>query len=186
MQTHKYTLCAAIAVAVSSPAALAENFYVEGGIGTLIPDEILYDATDPHTTINLRGGYKITDYLSVETELMTGIDDQTVEGEFAFLPGPDNTFVQDVTLEASFGVYAKVDLPVTERLTPYFRVGYVNLSFDYEEMGIGSQELDNGPAIGIGTTFNLNDTFYVRGDYTRFDAGAIEADSLTLGVGLKF
>ena len=188
MQTHRYSLCAALIVAVSSPAAFAEDFYVEGGVAVLQTDESYPKSDWVFESLYVRGGYQVNDFLSLEAELTKGFGSEAYTEQTRALGPPDNTYSVDVDLEGMAGAFAKVDLPMTERFSPFFRVGYVTADIDYDaEIGGGDYtQNDNGVAIGIGSTFDLYDNLYVRGDYTRIEAGDIEANHASLGLGLRF
>ena len=180
MQPHLSLISVALFSAVLAQPAHAEDFYVEGFVGGLFSEE-----TDDFTTtdriwsgtLGARAGYDWTENFSLEAELQTSLNEERL------YVGADGSHVSMRSNAAVFGRFA---LPLNERLSLHGRIGFASTEF---ETNINSSEyIDtyDGGAYGLGGAFDVTDKVYIRGDLTRYDTGAVESDSVTLGAGFKF
>jgi len=195
-----------IATAATGLAATAQaqesGVYLEGGYQYL---DIKPDGADSGVDTNgigVRAGYKFNNYLSLEGELATGIDDgefdyNVDEDEFNFDDNNDGDLNDviaasgDVGLNYLTGLYGKAEVPLTERLGAYARAGYAYVDLDASVMTPGGQSINvedsaDGPAVGVGLDFDLTDKLYLKGDYTYYSFDHTDTSGVLLGVGYKF
>ena len=181
MQPNKLLLSAALTLTCFLPMAQAEDWYAEGfvsGTKGTIPSGFAHDHEVFLGTAGLRGGYQVTDNFSIEGEVQTSIDSDTV------IYALENT---KVGLHSSAGLFGKYAIPVNERLDLHARLGFASSEYEYKTGGqknfIDTYE---GLAFGLGGTVNLTETLYLRGDATRYDSNDAETDSISIGAGLRF
>ena len=181
MQPNKLLVSAALTLSCFLPIAQAEDWYAEGfvsGTKATIPSGFAFDREVYLGTAGLRGGYQFTDNFSIEGEVQTSIDSDTV------IYAVEKT---KVGLHSSAGVFGKYAVPVNERFDLHARLGFASLEYEYKTGGekdfIDTYE---GLAFGLGGTLNLTDTLYLRGDATRYDSSDAETDSFSIGAGLRF
>jgi len=203
----KYILIASAAtgLAVSAQAQSYESdtgFYLDGGYQYL---EIEPDGAEQGVDTNgiaARLGYKFNNVFSLEGELASGIDDgefdyNTDEDEFNFDDNNDGDFNDliaasgDIGLNYLVGVFGRADLPITERLDVFARAGYSYIDLDASLATPGGAAIDvadseNGPAVGAGLTYALNENWELRGDYTYYSFEDADTNGAMLGVGYKF
>ena len=181
MQPNKLLLSAALTLSCFLPFAQAEDWYAEGfvsGTRATIPSGFAYDREVFFGTAGLRGGYDFTDNFSIEGEVQTSVDADTV------IYALDNT---KVGLHSSAGIFGKYAVPVNERLDLHARLGVASQEFEYKTGG-RKDFIDTfqGLAYGLGGTLNLTDTLYLRGDATRYDSSDAETDTISIGAGIRF
>ena len=180
MQPNLSFISVALFTAVLTHPAQAEDFYVEGFVGALFSEETDdFTATDRiwSSTLGARAGYDWTENFSLEAELQTSLNEEKL------YIGTDGNHVSMRSNAAIFGRFA---LPLNERLSLHARIGFASTEF---ETSIGPYEYINkydGGAYGLGGAFDITDKVYIRGDLTRYDTGAVESDSVTLGAGFRF
>jgi len=181
MQPNKFLLSAALTLSCFLPHAQAEDWYAE----SFVSGAEANDATDITenselilSTVGLRGGYQFHENFSIEGELQTGIASDTV------IFGAEKT---TAGLHSSIGVFGKYSIPVNERFDFHTRLGFASSEFETKTGGrkdfIDTHE---GLAFGIGGTFNLSDTLYLRSDITRYSSSDAETDSIPVGAGIRF
>ena len=110
-----------------------------------------------------------------------------LEGFLAFGVNDDRIGATKVELEHAYGVFAKPRVMLSPNFELYGRLGYV------ESKAKGSNNLgslsdsDGDWAYGIGGNYYFNPKTYLGVSYTRFyDKDHVQADGLTVGVGMKF
>ncbi|MEO0548555.1 MAG: porin family protein [Pseudomonadota bacterium] len=164
------TLLAASAV-IAAPTALAEGFYADGGYTFIGIDD---DTVDVDLgSITARGGYDFTQNFGAELEGSFGVSDDDIAGA-------------SVELNYLIGAYGKAQLPVSQGVNLFARVGVVNAELEVSGEGASASESDTGFGFGVGGTVDVSQNLYVRGDYTRYDIEDLEADAFTISLGLKF
>ena len=156
----KKTLIAAAAVALSLTAAPAfaqdmSNPTVYGSIGYSQID-------DDFVTLGgaqVRLGARFTPNFGIEGEGTIGLVDDSIAGI-------------DIDLEHQVAAYAVVFLPINENADLIARVGYSNF-----EIGVPGGSADEDTVnYGVGLQYRFDEKNGVRGDYTRMDGDAGEAD----------
>ena len=179
MKTFLPALMVTAAVAVS-PTALAQGWYADAGYTHITTD---VDAGTSSADIDLgaisgRVGYDINPNFGFEGELAVGVnDEEATEGDITASLG----------LNYLVGAYGKAQLPVAENVNLFARAGVVNAELEAEVTGLGStSDSKTGAGFGVGGTVDINERFYVRGDYTRYDIEDFEADAFTVSLGVKF
>lgn len=177
--------------------ASAQDFYVEGNAGAASMGGRYYGDDDYDANIiGLRAGWNINSYFAIEGEYLFGLNDHS---ETRGLINPETevifTGIEEYGVDSIQGVFGKISVPAGPKLDVFTRLGYVtinqdgtgyNVSLDGTEFSYDYSDADPGTAFGIGAAYNLNDTFYLRLDATRYDAFDNESDSLTIGAGFKF
>jgi hypothetical protein len=157
---RKFAIMAAVAVAalMAAPTVAHAQWYAGAAYTNFDYDGGEVDA------VTGRLGYRFTPNFAVEGEASTGLDDEAVE------------------LNHNAGVYAVGILPVSSSFDVHGRVG-----FQTSEIGtpIGEFE-DDGVGYGVGATWRLNNSFGIRGDYTRLEGDETEADTLSIGGVVNF
>lgn len=199
----KTIMLAAAATGLAATAnAQDTGFYVEGGYQYL---DIKPDGAESGVDTNGiagRAGYKFNNFLSLEGELATGIDDgefdyNVDEDEFNFDDNLDGDLTDiiaasgDVGLNYLTGIYGKAELPLTERLGAYARAGYAYVDLDASLVTPGGTVINvedsaDGPAFGAGLDFDLTDKLYLKGDYTYYSFDSTDTSGVMLGLGYKF
>ncbi|MBU1288468.1 MAG: porin family protein [Alphaproteobacteria bacterium] len=196
---------AAIALGLSAPAVAQEDtgLYVQGGYSYLNIEPDGADSGVDSNAITGRVGYQFTPMFSLEADLSTGIDD----GEFDYnvdedefnLDDNDDTDLNDVIaasgdlgLNYLVGLYGRATVPVTDRLNVSARAGYAYIDVDASIITPGGTTLGviedsaDGPALGAGISYDLTDSWQLRGDYTYYDFEDTDTGAATIAVGYKF
>lgn len=199
----KTIMLAAAATGLAATAnAQDTGFYVEGGYQYL---DIKPDGAESGVDTNGiagRAGYKFNNFLSLEGELATGVDDgefdyNVDEDEFNFDDNLDGDLTDviaasgDVGLNYLTGIYGKAEIPLTERLGAYARAGYAYVDLDASLVTPGGTTINvedsaDGPAFGAGMNFDLTDKLYLKGDYTYYSFDTTDTSGVMLGLGYKF
>ena len=196
---------AAIALGLSAPAVAQEDtgLYVQGGYSYVNIEPDGADSGIDSNAITGRVGYQFTPMFSLEADLTSGIDD----GEFDYnvdedefnLDDNDDTDFNDVIaasgelgLNYLVGLYGRASVPLTERLDVSARAGYAYIDVDASVLTPGGSTLAviedsaDGPAFGAGLSYDLTDSWQLRGDYTYYDFEDTDTGAATIAVGYKF
>ncbi|MEQ9436628.1 porin family protein [Hyphomonas sp.] len=200
---------AAIALGMAAPAVAQTygnedtGFYAQGGYTYLDIEPDGADSGVDSNAITGRVGYQFTPMFSLEADLSTGIDD----GEFDFnvdedefnLDDNDDTDLDDVIaasgdlgLNYLVGLYGRASVPLTERLDVSARAGYAYIDVDASVITPGGTTLGviedsaDGPAIGAGLSYDLTDSWQLRGDYTYYSFEDTDTNAATIAVGYTF
>jgi outer membrane immunogenic protein len=196
---------AAIALGLSAPAVAQEDtgLYVQGGYSYVNIEPDGADSGVDTNAITGRVGYQFTPMFSLEADLTSGIDD----GEFDYnvdedefnLDDNDDTDLNDVIaasgdlgLNYLVGLYGRASVPLTERLDVSARAGYAYIDVDASVLTPGGSTLAviedsaDGPAFGAGLSYDLTDSWQLRGDYTYYDFEDTDTGAATIAVGYKF
>ncbi len=217
MQTRTRILPIACILALAAPFAIAEDgsigdtskydepkiedpkFYVEGLLGTAAYDYEYANINDDFTTVGIRAGYNLNNYLAIEGEYLAGTNTHNESVAFS-VPSPEENanFLADRShkLNAIYGVFGKASLPLNDRFAVHVRGGYAftESEFSTQTTALETGETTNfsgdrqrdGFAFGAGGTLNITDKFYARADATQIAAYGDHVDSITLGLGVKF
>ncbi|KDA03498.1 MAG: porin family protein [Hyphomonas oceanitis] len=196
---------AAIALGLSAPAVAQEDtgLYVQGGYSYVNIEPDGADSGIDTNAITGRVGYQFTPMFSLEADVTSGIDD----GEFDYnvdeddfdLDDNEDTDLNDVIaasgdlgLNYLVGLYGRASVPLTERLNVSARAGYAYIDVDASVITPGGTTLAviedsaDGPALGAGLTYDLTDSWQLRGDYTYYDFEDTDTGAATIAVGYKF
>jgi len=200
---------AAIALGMAAPAFAQTygsedtGFYAQGGYTYLDIEPDGADSGIDSNAITGRVGYQFTPMFSLEADLSTGIDD----GEFDYNVDEDefnlddnaDTDLDDVIaasgdlgLNYLVGLYGRASVPLTERLDVSARAGYAYIDVDASVITPGGTTLGviedsaSGPAIGAGLSYDLTDSWQLRGDYTYYSFEDTDTNAATIAVGYKF
>ena len=205
MQSLKYVLPILVVAAFSGDASADDQnkWFAEAYAGSISPD-FGEDSVDDFALVGARFGYQFTSTLSIEGDVSTGTNTQS--RSFGYLTPAslgDPVLVTQTTdnqLNWVLGVFGKGTLPITERFSAHARLGLAAIETNTAYKGESSSPINNYEfdstfsdavaALGIGGTFDVTDTVYVRADLTRyglkhkyFDP---ELDSVTIGAGIRF
>ena len=196
---------AAIALGLSAPAVAQEDtgLYVQGGYSYVNIEPDGADSGIDTNAITGRVGYQFTPMFSLEADVTSGIDD----GEFDYnvdeddfdLDDNEDTDLDDVIaasgdlgLNYLVGLYGRATVPVTDRLNVSARAGYAYIDVDASIVTPGGTTLGviedsaDGPALGAGISYDLTDSWQLRGDYTYYDFEDTDTGAATIAVGYKF
>ena len=157
------------AAALAAPAALAQgNLELGAGYSN-------YDAGNANLdALTARGTYFFTPHLGAEAEASIGI-------------GDDKVGASKVELSNSVAAFGVAQLPVSERVDLFARAGYASSEYKVKVPGLGSNSnTDDGFAYGVGGKVFLTDKFGLRGDLTRYEGDATDADVISVGGVMKF
>ena len=173
----KIVLASLAALAIASPA-LAQTATEGSNQGfSASVGYSHWDADDGSLgAVTARGRYMFTNYVGGEVEASFGVKDESGYG-------------YKLSIDNSFGGFAVLGAPVTERFDVFGRLGYATTSLDAEYFGYsGSADID-GVAYGVGANYFFTDSFGVRGDFTKYDGGddiAGEADVFSISGVVRF
>ena len=173
----KIVLASLAAIAIASPA-LAQSATEGSNQGfSASVGYSHWDADDGSLgAVTARGRYMFTNYVGGEVEASFGVKDESSYG-------------YKLSIDNSFGGFAVLGAPVTERFDVFGRLGYATTSLDAEYFGYsGSADID-GVAYGVGANYFFTDSFGVRGDFTKYDGGddiAGEADVFSISGVVRF
>ncbi|WP_370235254.1 MULTISPECIES: porin family protein [Henriciella] len=169
------TLTAAAIAAVLATPAFAQGWYADVGYQTLGFDEDEIDVDLGAITGHF--GYQLNQNFALEGELGVGVKEESFD-----VLGTD----VDVELSYLVGAYVRGQVPVSEQLNLFARVGVVNAELSVEGGGFSESDSETGIGYGAGAEFMFNSTFGIRGDYTRYDIDDAEADAFMIGAVFKY
>ncbi len=132
------------------------------------------------TTLYLRGGTALTDYLDAELRLGIGIgnDEQGTPGSAI------NTEAEVAGLAAA---YLRGHLSLTEYATPYVLLGWSHVEVGIGGPGANSDEKEDGLSYGVGVDINLTELFGFNLEYVTWsDSDDAELTGLSAGVIFNF
>lgn len=206
-------ICAAsastFALVIAAPAMAQSSgqedtgFYLQGGYSYLdIEPEGVDDGVDT-SAITARFGYQFTPMLSLEADLTSGIDDgdfdfNVDEDDFDLDDNNDGDFNDliaasgDIGLNYLLGVYGRASIPVNDRLDLSGRLGYAYIDLDATVLTPGGTPLasvedsEDGAAIGAGLSFDLTESWELRGDYTWYGFDNTDTNAFSVAAGYKF
>ncbi|MEO1643286.1 MAG: outer membrane beta-barrel protein, partial [Pseudomonadota bacterium] len=85
------------------------------------------------------------------------------------------------------GIYAKAGLPLGSQFEIFGRAG---LGFQELEVSGGGAPTtfgsESGFAFGGGASFDISETIYIRGDYTRVALDGVDIDEIGVSLGFRF
>ena len=172
----KYILPAAVAMTalMAAPTAVAQSSYFEGGYKAQA-----FSADDLNFDFDLgaiygRYGYDFTENFAVEGELGYGIISEDLGGGV------------DLKGLTTGGFYGKAGLPLGERVNIFARAGLGFQELELSGAGADTFGSENGFAFGGGLSVDLNDTTYIRADYTRLTLDGVDLDEIGIAVGFRF
>ena len=205
MQSFKYFLPVLFVAAFSFDASADEEdkWYAEAHVGSISPD-FGEDGVDDFTLVGARFGYNFTSALSIEGDVSTGTNTQS--RSFGYLiptSSGDQVLVTQTTdnkLNWVVGVFGKGTFPVTERFSAHARLGLAAIETNTvraaesispsNNFEFDTNYSDAVAALGIGGTFDVTNSTYVRADITRYGLKTgnfePELDSVTIGAGIRF
>ncbi len=198
MQPQTFLLTSAIATcAFLAPQASAEDFYVDLGYAELATNENFVTNYTGSKLDTLSGhfGYALTPALDIEGELLIGASDETsVALSGTYTDTSNGEIRQDVgrtTNRLNFlaGGFAKGNLPVSERVTAFGRIGLATVETERDfkfETTTSRTYKDTGAAYGVGAIFDINERYYARVDYTWYDLETPDLSAANIAVGIKF
>lgn len=164
----------------AAPAAVAQDWYVDGGYAFIGIDA---DTDDGSVDLDLGAigghfGYNATPYLGLEGQVLVGVQDEeaTAAGITA-----------SVGLNYLIGAYGRLQAPLGDRASVYARAGIVQAEAEVSVTGFGTDsDSETGAGYGLGGMVDVTDRMFIRGDYTRYDIEDLEADAFMIGIGAKF
>lgn len=129
--------------------------------------------------LNARLGTFMTENLSVEARIGTGISDHSEE-----VAGVKATVEADTVV----GAYLRGGIFITPTLYPYLIVGYTQFDYTISAQGFGSMSDDeSGTSLGLGAEFFLSKNAGITLEVMRLlDEDDVELDSTSLGIVLRF
>ena len=165
----KLATIALAAAVLAAPAALAQGqFEIGAGYSNFDADSADLGA------LTARGTYFFTPHFGAEGEVSVGVKD-------------DDVGASKVKLNNSVAAFGVAQMPVSERVDLFARAGYATNEYKVKYPGSGSlSDNDDGLAYGVGAKVFLNDKFGLRGDVTRYEGDATDADVISVGGVMKF
>lgn len=177
------------------------RFYVSAGYNYLDFNEELGGAADI-SALTGRAGWKFSPILSVEGDISFGFDN----GSFDFSGDEDDLDFDDnadgdlddviagdgeLGMDYLIGLYARAGIPVGDRLEISARAGYAFVELDSTVETLSSNELilggsDDGFALGASATYDLSAVLSLRADYTHYEFGDANAESLGINLQVNF
>ncbi|WP_405231720.1 porin family protein [Lentisalinibacter salinarum] len=156
-------------------SALAEGFYVGGGVGfTQIEDEedgISFD----DTPIGWRvfAGYEFTPNFALEGGYLdSGEAEDTILGE---------DVEADLTAWTLTGLGI---LPINDSWKVFGKLGYYDGESEVSVLGFSAEDDESGLTLGAGTRYDVTQQFSVRADFDWYDS---DIDTLwSLGIAVQF
>ena len=169
----------ALALALMTPAALAEGFSVGASIGSskikVEESEISFDGSDVGWKVF--GKYMFNDNWGIEVG-------------YVDLGNPDDTILDvDIDVEAN-GIDAFLigSIPTSDSFDLFGKVGYIAWDAEISSPGVPSESDDGSDfAAGIGGAFHASDKFSILGEWEWFDIE--DSDSvwmLSIGIEVGF
>ena len=179
-----------------------DKFYVDLGynrLGSDIPDFGNAESDPEFGALGGQLGYQLSELWSIEGQALIGVEnDKSIYRTSTELTSTTTDVKRD--LSYLVGLYAKGNVPITQKLSAFGRLGLAHAEFDTsfqttltnlttDEVTVSSDDRtfsDTGVAMGLGLTYDVTDRLYVRSDYTRVDLLDSEFDSASVGIGLRF
>ena len=192
MQIRIISIAISTLVAVATPMASAENFYVEGNYSLVQTDSKLlsefYGDDTEFDALGVRAGYSFATNLAIEGELLAGLSDDV----YAQVAENSSPIAASASLESSAAVFLRASIPVTEKVQAFARVGYATTqiahTYNVDNVDFSSTHTEtyDGAAYGVGATFDISENLYLRTDYTLRNADEVDTGTVSIGAGLKF
>jgi len=188
MKLSKTAVGAMLMVAISSSAFAQSNgkkdqLYGELGYLTANYSELYSNATYTWSSI---GAYRVV--LGVDLD-----DSIAIEGMYAsgFSNGSltISGYSTSVTLNSSYGLYAKPKLNLNQNATLFARVGFAQTNGTASIPGLGwsSTGSDSSLSYGLGASFKINETMSINGDYmVYYNSTSTPINGMTFGIGYRF
>ncbi|MEM6652156.1 MAG: porin family protein [Pseudomonadota bacterium] len=204
MQGSKFIFITSFIIAAPVvPPAIAQDFYAEGVVGTVdFSNSSVFD-DNTFTTFGGRLGAKVTPNFSIEGEALFGDSTDTILETSSTLDPSDlsdpvlTTISGELELSSTYSLFGKADLPLTDRITAFGRIGVTHTNVETKfrtsrsdqpnDVRVSKSNVDEiGFAFGVGAEFEVNERFYMRGDLTHYEFDEQDINSFQLGVGMKF
>ena len=157
----------------SSPA-LAEDWYVDGGLGFINFDDGV-DELSP-TNIYIRGGYIINSNFNVGIEANVTISPDQV-------PGSPVDFSVDMGT-----IYVRAGAPVSDTVRIYAQIGSTNTTLTGEYGGWSLSTDDSDMMLGFGADIDLGSgSTYLAVNYSIYNNNeGVDVTGFNLGIGARF
>jgi hypothetical protein len=171
MKKNVFLLCMAMTV---SSSALAEDWYVDGGLGFINFDDG-FDTLSP-TNIYVRGGYIINANFNVGIEAnVTVSPDQ--------LPGIPVDFSVDMGT-----LYVRAGAPVSDSVRIYAQIGSTNTTVTGEYAGLSVSTDDSDLMMGVGAEIDLGSgSTYLAINYSIYNNNdGVDVTGFNIGAGARF
>ncbi len=192
--------------AAGATSASAQNMqrvelgpYIAGGYNYFDFDEELGGSGGVHA-ITARAGWQVLPILAVEAEASFGLNDDGFDfdgNEDSFdlddnQDGDLNDVINgtgDLGMDYLIGFYGRTTLPLSDRFLVSARAGYAFVELDSTfRTSLGNivtrEGSDDGFAVGADASYALNDNALISVEYTHYEFGDANAESL--GAFLKF
>ncbi len=161
---------------VFSSSSLAENWFIDGGLGFVTFDDGV-DEVSP-TNIYFRGGYKINKNFDIGIEANVTADSDSITA-FGITADAD---VDIVTIYARGGAF------VSDNVWLYGQVGSSNTELTIEALGVSVSEDDTDVMFGFGADIGIGSgSTYVALNYSIYNGNnGIDVTGFNLGIGTRF
>lgn len=127
-------------------------------------------------------GYRITDFISLEGFLGSGISKDTIKG--SDIDPRLSGINADVKVENLFGANLKGSYSFSDNLIGFAKLGFASTEVKVSIDGFGSETVtDTGVLIGAGIEYNFTESVYGTTSYTRYNS---DGGSANIGLGVKF
>ncbi|MCW8922175.1 MAG: porin family protein [Gammaproteobacteria bacterium] len=172
MKTNIFVVCI---VMLFSSSCLAEDWYVDGGLGFVSFDDGV-DEISP-TNIYIRAGYIINPNFNVGIEASVTADSD----QLAWAPGVD--FDVDVGT-----IYVRAGAPVGENNMVYAQIGSSNTTLTASAGGLSISGDDRDMMMGFGADIGLgDDSLYLAINYSIYNNNdGVDVTGFNLGIGARF
>jgi hypothetical protein len=172
-----------LATTMSPLPALAADlpFHVAASLGrTEVGDVNGVSIDDSATAFRLSTGYRFVSWLGLEGAY---VNLGTLESSVEFAPGTT------APVEASadgFEMAAVVHIPVSDKLAATAQAGVLWWNSDTRIGSTGTDDSGNDFAWGVGVEYAIKSTFAVDGGWRRYAVDEVDADTIWIGVQLRF
>jgi OOP family OmpA-OmpF porin len=188
MTMKRISLAALVLATSCALPALAQSWYIGGGIGRGNLDQTGNDIGLPNgsigdsaTTYTLRLGYRLTPYFAVEGAYYD-------LGEYDFSGSIGNVGVAGTAKAKAFALNAVGILPLSEAFDLYGRIGYGEAELKANASALGfvanNSDRQSGAFYGVGARWNATRNWGIFAEWMKADK--IEVDSYIVGVDYRF
>ena len=174
MKKKSLTKIIGLSALIASTGVLADAGWYVGGSYAQLDTDVAGVVEFDLAALVFNVGYKINDYVAVESRLGTGIADDDILGI-------------DLELDYLWGLYTKIGIPTGTGFYPYAVLGYTKAELELSAFGMTESESDSDISYGIGADFGVNENLGIFVEYMNwYDDEDIEITGFNIGLNYKF